>query len=168
MEFYYNDNWYNPENLETVKQRSLRSEYNRLRKEANRRLKTLKSRGYQWTNIYKSNNGVYDQNINRMSNRDLRYAITEVHDFLSSTYSDVEWMDENRARTIKSMRDKGITGLDESNFDRFVAFMEDFRALYGDLQYSSDYIAEYWLAEEDISPAHAWDMYQKYESNNSK
>ena len=87
--FYYNDSSYNPEVLERMPQRSLRSEYKRLRQEANKRLQEFDGTRWESTKIYKSNKGRYDQNINKMTNKELRYMITEVHDFLSMETSTV-------------------------------------------------------------------------------
>ena len=169
MEYYHNDSFYNPENLETIAQGTLRSEYKRLRDDVNKRLKELKDAGYGKLNIYRKNINAFRQNINKMTNKDLRYALTEAHDFLSSDYSNVDYLNESKARTINALKNKwGITGLNDKNFDAFVEFMKTMRELYGDMKYKSEYIAEYWLAEQDATPPQIWDMYEKYEGNNSK
>ena len=136
-DFYFNDSFYNPENLEKLPQSQLRREYKRLRTIANNRLKEFDGTKWDTTKVYKSNKGKYDQNINEMTNRDLRYKLTEVHDFLSSGLSTVEGMEDYQNEVIFTLRSNGYRGINESNFLAFTEYMDRLELLFRDRLYDS-------------------------------
>lgn len=136
-DFYYNDEFYNPQNLAKLNQSSLRKEYSRLRSIANKRLKEFDGTKWTETKVYKSNKGKYDQNITKMTNRDLRYKLTEVHGFLSSELSTVEGNIEYERNVISTLRENGYTGITEANFLQFTEYMERIENLFKDQLYDS-------------------------------
>lgn len=163
MEFYYNDDFYNPANLATLKQRTLRSEYNRLRKEANMRLQRFEGTKWTRTKIYKSNAGRYDQNISKMTNKELRYMLTQVHDFLASSLSTVEGNVEAQERSIKTLKKHGIN-ITKRQYIRFGEYMEKLRIMYNDALYDSRTAAKIYAETGNVDEAIR--RYEEYEMEN--
>ena len=78
---------YTPENLEGWRQPALRSLYKEMRDEYKFRLKEMKESGYDWTQTFENmadDISMFEGNINRMTNKQLRYYISELENYLSS------------------------------------------------------------------------------------
>lgn len=142
--FTYPDDMYNPESLEFLNRSSLQKEYNRLRKEANRRLAQFD--GTEWTtsDVYMTNAGRYDQNINKMTVSELRYALTDVHDYLRLKTSTVRGLQVQRAKAIKTLNARGFTSINKKNFRKFAEYMKNARQEKLDALYGSEILLEYY------------------------
>ena len=159
MDFYDIDR-YSPVALEGWKQRTLRSEYRRLREEANTRLKAFTGTEWTQTEVYRSNYGRYDQNINRMSNKDLRYAITEVIDFLNMQTSTVEGLEAMRDRQLETFHAHGYEGINKQNWRGFTEFMDRLNLIFQDTLLDSDRAVE--IYEESWETADIDTMVERY------
>lgn len=148
--FTYPDDMYNPETLEFLDRTSLQKEYNRLRKEANRRLAQFDGTEWTETKIYKSNAGKYDQNINKMTASELRYALTDVHDYLRMKLSTVRGMQIQRAKAVRRLNALGYKKITKKNFLAFTNFIDEIRERKIDKTVSSNELVEFFDSQKVI------------------
>ena len=143
---------YTPENLEGLRQRTLRSLYKDMRDEYKTRIKEMKESGYEWTESYKNMTNdiaVFEGNINRMTNKQLRYYIPELENYLSSPYTSVDWLEYDKERTISGLRGKGVV-IKESDYPKLIQFLSALNDMYSEGLYDSKDAVEFFERNADF------------------
>lgn len=143
---------YTPENLEGLRQRTLRSLYKEMRDEYKTRIKEMKESGYEWTESYKNMTGglaVFEGNINRMTNKQLRYYIPELENYLSSPYTSVDWLEYDKERTISGLRGKGVY-IKDSDYPKLIQFLSALNDMYSEGLYDSKDAVEFFERNADL------------------
>lgn len=125
--FSFDRDVYNPEALSHMPRNTLAAEYNRLRKEANKRLAQFDGTEWTQTGIYKSNAGKYDQNIRKMTAEELAYKLSDVQSFLDNKLSTVRGLQIQRAKAVRSLGYMGYDFVNKKNFIKFTEFMDFLR-----------------------------------------
>ena len=161
MKFSFNENQYTPKGLETVPINNLKHEYRLLREEANKRLAEFQGTKWVDTKAYKSNINEYNQNIARMTKKDLEYKLSQVYDFLNAKTSTVEGNEEIQSHVLDSLRDIGYKGITEDNFLKFGQYMEAMRDIYTDILFDSEQAAEIFETYQDLDINRIIDIYEK-------
>ena len=140
---YDYDNYY----IEALKSGSLtlkemRSEYSRLRKIANSRLKALGRSRFSNTQAYLLNVGKYVTLDKIESQRDLMYKLHDLAKFVTAKSGSVSGQYEMRRNALESLQERGLDFVNESNFELFGQFMEEARIRGYAKIYGSERIAE--------------------------
>lgn len=143
---------YTPENLEGLRQRTLRSLYKEMRDEYKSRLKEMKDSGYEWTESYKNmvdDINIFDRNINRMTNKQLRYYIPELENYLSSPYTSVDWLEYDKERTLSGLAEKGIA-IKGADYPKLIEFLTVLKDMYSEGLYDSKDAVEFFERNADL------------------
>lgn len=143
---------FTPENLEGLRQRTLRSLYKEMRDEYKSRLKEMKDSGYEWTESYKNmadDIHIFDRNINRMTNKQLRYYIPELENYLSSPYTSVDWLEYDKERTLSGLAEKGVV-IKGSDYPKLLQFLTVLNDMYSDGMYDSKDAVEFFERNADL------------------
>ena len=138
MKYYGNHDITPLEILNTMTEKEMRKEYSRLRKVANRRLKTLSNseigkRSNTWKfymNEFPSGRG--------KSSAEIAHRLSSAYYFLSLKSSSVTGLREMRNDFIESMHDQGYTWINKENYFDFIDFMETVKSYYDVVTYDSD------------------------------
>lgn len=138
MKYYGNRDITPLEILNTMTEKEMRKEYSRLRRVANRRLKTLFNseigmRSNTWKfymNEFPSGGG--------KSRAEIAHRLSSAYYFLSLKSSSVTGLREMRDDFIESMHEQGYTWINKENYFDFIDFMETVKAYYGAVSYDSD------------------------------
>ena len=138
MKYYGNSDITPLEILNTMTEKEMRKEYSRLRKVANRRLKTLSNseigmRSNTWKfymNEFPSARG--------NSKAEIAHRLSSAYYFLSLKSSSVTGLREMRNDFIESMHDQGYTWINKENYFDFIDFMETVKSYYDVVTYDSD------------------------------
>ena len=143
---------YTPENLEGLRQRTLRSLYKEMRDEYRNRIKEMEKAGYEWTQSYKNmldDTSVFDGNINRMTNKQLRYYIPELENYLSSPYTSVDWLEYDKERTLSGLAKSGVY-IKDSDYPKLLEFLTALNELYKEGLYDSKDAVEFFARNADL------------------
>lgn len=123
---------------ETKTRREMLDEYNRMRAEAEKRLRRLEK--YKWTQeseAYKYNKDRY-KGASKLNKKEIAKLMRDAAEFLTSKSSTVQGQREARDRAIETWReDHGMDFLNKRNFRDWGYFVGAARAAYG-LQWVSD------------------------------
>ena len=138
MKYYGNCDITPLEILNTMTEKEMRKEYSRLRKVANRRLKTLSNseigmRSNTWKfymNEFPSARG--------KGKAEIAHRLSSAYYFLSLKSSSVTGLREMRNDFIESMHDQGYTWINKENYFDFIDFMETVKSYYDVVTYDSD------------------------------
>ena len=138
MKYYGNRDITPLEILNTMTEKEMRKEYSRLRKVANRRLKTLSNseigmRSNTWKfymNEFPSARG--------KGKAEIAHRLSSAYYFLSLKSSSVTGLREMRNDFIESMHDQGYTWINKENYFDFIDFMETVKSYYDVVTYDSD------------------------------
>ena len=138
MKYYGNSDITPLEILNTMTEKEMRKEYSRLRKVANRRLKTLSNseigmRSNTWKfymNEFPSARG--------KGKAEIAHRLSSAYYFLSLKSSSVTGLREMRNDFIESMHDQGYTWINKENYFDFIDFMETVKSYYDVVTYDSD------------------------------
>lgn len=143
---------YTPENLEGLRQRTLRSLYKEMRDEYKSRLKEMKDSGYEWTESYKNMTegiALFEGNINRMTNKQLRYYIPELENYLSSPYTSVDWLEYDKERTLSGLEEKGVV-IKGADYPKLIQFLTVLNDMYSEGLYDSKDAVEFFERNSDL------------------
>lgn len=143
---------YTPENLEGFRQGTLRSTYKEMRQEYRRRLAEMEQAGYKWSQSYKNmkdNISLFEGNINRMTNKQLRYYIPELENYLSSPYTSVDWLEYDKERTLSGIAKMGVH-IKEADYPKLIQFLTALNDMYRDGLYDSKDAVEFFERNSDL------------------
>lgn len=126
----------------TLTKKEMRSEYSRLRKIANSRLKALGRSRFNNTQAYLQNVGKYVTLDKIESERDLMYKLHDLAKFVTAKSGSVSGQYEIKRNTLETLRERGLDFVNESNFELFGRFMEEARIRGYAKIYGSERIAE--------------------------
>lgn len=143
---------YTPENLEGLRQPTLRSLYKEMRMEYRSRLAEMKQAGYEWSQSYqnmKVNMSLFEGNINRMTNKQLRYYIPELENYLSSPYTSVDWLEYGKERTLSGIAKMGVH-IKEADYPKLIQFLTVLNDMYRDGLYDSKDAVKFFERNSDL------------------
>lgn len=143
---------YTPENLEGLRQPTLRSLYKEMRDEYKSRLKEMKALGYDWTQTFENMADDiirFEGNINRMTNKQLRYYIPELENYLSSPYTSVDWLEYDKERTLTGLGKRGIY-IKDSDYPKLTRFLSALNDMYKECLYDSKDAVEFFERNADL------------------
>lgn len=143
---------YTPANLEGLRQPALRSLYKEMRQEYRSRLAEMKQAGYDWTQTYKDmldGLKLFEGNINRMTNKQLRYYIPEVENYLSSHYTSVDWLEYGKEMVLSGLAKNGVY-IKEANYPKLMKFLYVLGNMYTEGLYDSKDAAEFFERNSDL------------------
>lgn len=156
---------YTPENLEVLRQPALRSLYKKMRDEYKSRLKEMKGSGYDWTQTFENMADdliMFEGNINRMTNKQLRYYIPELENYLSSPYTSVDWLEYDKERTLSGLAKRGVY-IKESDYPKLTNFLSALNDMYKEGLYDSKDAVEFFARNADLDLD---DLLVRYEKEN--
>lgn len=117
---------------ETKTRREMLAEYNRMRAEAEKRLRRLEK--YKWTQeseAYKYNKNRY-RGASKLNKKEIAKLMRDAAEFLSSKSSTVQGLRESRDRAIETWREQhGMDFVNSRNFRDWGFFVGAARAAYG-------------------------------------
>lgn len=126
----------------TLTIKEMRAEYSRLRKIANARLEALGKSKFSSTQAYLLNVGKYVTLDKIESERDLMYKLHDLARFVTAKSGSVTGQYEIRRNALESLRERGLTFVNEKNFELFGQFMEESRIRGYAKIYGSERISE--------------------------
>lgn len=156
---------YTPENLEGLRQPTLRSLYKEMRDEYRSRLKEMKESGFDWTQTFKNMADdivMFEGNINRMTNKQLRYYIPELENYLSSPYTSVDWLKYDKERAMSGLAKRGVY-IKDSDYPKLMKFLSALNDMYSEGLYDSKDAVEFFArnADQDLD-----ELLARYETEN--
>lgn len=156
---------YTPENLEGLRQPTLRSLYKEMRDEYKSRIKEMQESGYDWTQTFENMTDdiiMFEGNINHMTNKQLRYYIPELENYLSSPYTSVDWLDYDRERTLSGLAKRGVY-IKDSDYPKLMKFLSALNDMYKEGLYDSKEAVEFFARNTDLDLD---EMLVRYEAEN--
>lgn len=119
-----------------------RAEYSRLRREANRRLDVLRSRGYGNMEAVRNRPGDFEALARDASEREVRKALADVARFVNLKTSSYQGALKSRRQFVESMHEAGYDWVNAGNADEFGRFMGAVQKQKAAKGYDSEQIAE--------------------------
>lgn len=141
----YNEDLYTPYALRSgaLSPEQQRQEYARLRRIANKRLKSFeKNKKYLKSEAYLQNVNQYLQPATALTERELAYKLTAVAKFVKAKGGSVSGQTRIRKKAIETLNAHGVDFVTTKNFDDFVAYMEAYRENRETLAYDSDEVVQ--------------------------
>lgn len=122
----------------------MRSEYDRLRKWANRSLERIAQSEFADQNFYKQYYGKFEQSASELSERDLIYKLSDVAHYAASSRATYTGAREAQRKAVRTLKSRGYTFVTYRNYGDFARFMELVKAAYGDRLYDSERVVEFY------------------------
>lgn len=141
--FKFEEEAYYPEAVSSgmYSAREYRTEYQRLYRVAQKRLRSFERAGREYTETYKYNVKRIKPST-QISDKDMGKAMYDIKRFLSSQRGSVSGQKAWEAERIKEFHEKGVTFVNKSNFRDFNDFMEECRRQHLDKIYGSEAVLE--------------------------
>ena len=137
---------YTPAALSRFAESDIEKEYNRLRRAAIGRLKTIGKSEFSESDIYKENKNLYGmtaKQIMREGGRSLlKYRLSAIYRFLSKKTSSVTGLREISNKTLAALHEHGYDFITADNLDDFGRFMDAVRVTAEAMLYDSERVAE--------------------------
>lgn len=137
---------YTPAALSRFAESDIEKEYNRLRRAAIGRLKTIGKSEFSESDIYKENKNRYGmtaKQIMREGGRSLlKYRLSAIYRFLSKKTSSVTGLREISNKTLAALHEHGYDFITADNLDDFGRFMDAVRVTAEAMRYDSERVAE--------------------------
>lgn len=125
----------------------IRTEYNRLRDIARKRLKRMESAGYSDLDAYALNVNHYPAISTLKDKWDIASRLTDLQRFINAKDSTVQGIKQTRAKTLNTWRKKyGFEWLDEDNMKDFGNFLNWLKSAFPNV-----YAVELYRAKEDFT-----------------
>lgn len=120
---------YNPTGLKSYSTAELKSEYSRLRREAEDRLRKLGRSEFRDSEAYRRNAGQFP-NLKTIGDdrRALERKLIDAQRFVMSKASSASGQRETRREAISTLKAHGYTWVNTKNFKDFTDYMEELRA----------------------------------------
>lgn len=129
--FTYDEEVYTPQGAKQLPPAELRKEYSRLRSIAVKRLKNFEGTKYTNTNLYEKYADSFDILKNIKSDTELRYALTNVHHFLTLKSSTISGYKQINKVIVSRYAEAGYDFVNTDNIFLFQQFVETIKARYG-------------------------------------
>lgn len=142
-----------------------RKEYNRLRKIAKDRIRSLMGSEYATTTYVQTKRTAFKPS-SEYTNTQLRYKLYDIARFVNSPYSTVSGQRSARLKSARTLRHIGLN-IRDSNIEEFGHFMESVRAKLQDKEYDSDQAARLFvqITRHHIDPEHVLAHYDEWKVN---
>lgn len=122
--FKFNRFSYTPEGAKQLTDKNLREEYSRLRSIAVKRLQRLGNSEWNDTDLYLRSKNKFKKLKEIKTNRELRFLLSDLHNFLESPRSSVTGLDKIRKQSLDTLHRHGYDFVTKKNFRDFGRFME--------------------------------------------
>lgn len=128
---------------------AVRSEYQRMQRNANRRLDTFRKSEFTWTQAYKQHKKGFEKYadikaMGKSGEKQLMRNMRDLHKFLSSKGGTVRGQQKIRKSTIDTLHERGYTEINSKNYKQWVKFMNEVKAKHYDKMYDSKRMAKAW------------------------
>ena len=136
-----------------IPQNEIKKEYTRLRDILNKRIQRINKSDFAGQGIA----GQFPQGLPKLAeiaSEDLPYLLQQAATALNSRSGSLKGLQMRQSETIKSLRERGYTNIDDSNIRQFASFMDEARDRGLEKIYGSDTIATMYdsIVALDISP----------------
>ena len=136
-----------------IPQNEIKKEYTRLRDILNKRIQRINKSDFAGQGI----SGQFPQGLPKLAEiapEDLPYLLQQAATALNSRSGSLKGLQMRQSETIKSLRERGYTNIDDSNIRQFASFMDEARDRGLEKIYGSDTIATMYdsIVALDISP----------------
>lgn len=136
-----------------IPKNEIRKEYTRLRDILNKRIQRIQESTFANQGIA----GKFPGGLPKLADiapEDLPYLLQQAATALNSRGGSLKGLQMRQSETVKSLRERGYTNIDDSNIRAFASFMEEARDRGLEKIYGSDSIATLYdsIAALDISP----------------
>ena len=125
VQFAFPISAYHPESLqEGYTERELRREYARLRDVAQKRLKRLGASEFSDTQAYQYNKERFIPTREISGMDELSHLLSDISRFLTASLSTVTGQKEYRRKSVESLNENGLKGINEGNFRKMTNMLE--------------------------------------------
>ena len=136
-----------------IPQNEIKKEYTRLRDILNKRIQRINKSDFAGQGIA----GQFPKGLPKLADiapEDLPYLLQQAATALNSRSGSLKGLQMRQSETVKSLRERGYTNIDDSNIRQFASFMDEARDRGLEKIYGSDTIATMYdsIADMDISP----------------
>lgn len=136
-----------------IPEKEIKKEYTRLRDILNKRIQRINKSDFAGQGIA----GQFPQGLPKLAEiapEDLPYLLQQAATALNSRSGSLKGLQMRQSETIKSLRERGYTNIDDSNIRQFASFMDEARDRGLEKIYGSDTIATMYdsIVALDISP----------------
>ena len=136
-----------------IPEKEIKKEYTRLRDILNKRIQRINKSDFAGQGIA----GQFPQGLPKLADiapEDLPYLLQQAATALNSRSGSLKGLQMRQSETVKSLRERGYTNIDDSNIRQFASFMDEARDRGLEKIYGSDTIATMYdsIADLDISP----------------
>lgn len=135
MKLEHDSMWYTPYYLGKEPIKEVRKLYSNFRAIVNKRLSRMKGTVYEKSDAYRKYHNYFGK-LKGMSDKDIVYKTSQLARLMENNTS-ITTMKKKMKEDIDSLRDNGITEVDESNYFEFLDFMEAMRNAGYDKIYDS-------------------------------
>lgn len=127
--------------LNSLSEREIRSEYSRLRKIANQRLKAL-GNYYPESKIYQKYNGQFITLREMDSVNEIAYRLSDMIRYLHTEAGTVTGLKRIRNEILDKLHEQGYNFVTKSNFLEFTEFMDTLDTLARNMRYDSERLVD--------------------------
>ena len=136
-----------------IPQNEIKKEYTRLRDILNKRIQRINKSDFAGQGIA----GQFPKGLPKLADiapEDLPYLLQQAATALNSRSGSLKGLQMRQSETVKSLRERGYTNIDDSNIRQFASFMDEARDRGLEKIYGSDTIATMYdsIVALDISP----------------
>lgn len=136
-----------------IPQNEIKKEYTRLRDILNKRIQRINKSDFAGQGI----SGQFPHGLPKLAEiapEDLPYLLQQAATALNSRSGSLKGLQMRQSETVKSLRERGYTNIDDSNIRQFASFMDEARDRGLEKIYGSDTIATMYdsIVALDISP----------------
>ena len=136
-----------------IPQNEIKKEYTRLRDILNKRIQRINKSDFAGQGIA----GRFPKGLPKLADiapEDLPYLLQQAATALNSRSGSLKGLQMRQSETVKSLRERGYTNIDDSNIRQFASFMDEARDRGLEKIYGSDTIATMYdsIVALDISP----------------
>lgn len=136
-----------------IPEKEIKKEYTRLRDILNKRIQRINKSDFAGQGIA----GQFPQGLPKLADiapEDLPYLLQQAATALNSRSGSLKGLQMRQSETVKSLRERGYTNIDDSNIRQFASFMDEARDRGLERIYGSDTIATMYdsIVALDISP----------------
>lgn len=136
-----------------IPEKEIKKEYTRLRDILNKRIQRINKSDFAGQGIA----GQFPQGLPKLADiapEDLPYLLQQAATALNSRSGSLKGLQMRQSETVKSLRERGYTNIDDSNIRQFASFMDEARDRGLEKIYGSDTIATMYdsIVALDISP----------------
>lgn len=163
--FEYAPSFYGPEGIQWADAADYRAEYSRLRSIAQKRIARLKGTEFAQSAIFRQNRDGFLTVRQASAQGVLAEEMAALRAFLLDDQSTITGARERKSKTLATLHERGYNFVTDTNYWDYVRFMDWVRMVVGSLQFSSEFVNDFYEKVADYNPGATFDQMKRWFTN---